>query len=83
MMLALASTLPVRVITSSLMADYRQERRHKYGSGDMIKDTHRWIMRADAGFHPGHGGLMGRRKQDEPEAHPARIQMEFLNSRIS
>ena len=21
----------------------------------MIKDTHCWIMRADAGFHPGHG----------------------------
>ena len=42
-------------ITGSLKADYLQERRHKYGSGDMIKDTHRWIMRADAGFHPGHG----------------------------
>ena len=44
-----------KVFTSSLFADYLQERRHKYGSGDKIKDSNRWIIRADAGLHPGHG----------------------------
>lgn len=44
-----------KVVTSSLMADYLQERRHKYGSGDKIKDSNRWIIRADVGYHPGHG----------------------------
>ena len=44
-----------KIITGSLNADYLQERRHKYGSGDMIKDTHRWITRAAVGVHPGHG----------------------------
>ena len=42
-----------KVLTSSLLADYLQERRHKYGSGDKIKDSHRWIIRASVGVHPG------------------------------
>ena len=44
-----------KVLTSSLLADYLQERRHKYESGDKIKDSHRWIIRAGVGVHPGHG----------------------------
>ncbi|MBQ6178350.1 MAG: outer membrane beta-barrel protein [Bacteroidales bacterium] len=31
------------------------KRRHKYESGDKIKDSHRWIIRAGVGVHPGHG----------------------------
>ena len=44
-----------RVVTSSLTADYRQERRHKYGTHDKILDSNRWILRAGIGVHPGHG----------------------------